>query len=139
MDSDLVVDLLDVVRVTDQYMLIYKLRPELLPLPGPVAHRQRSLVLLLDPAASPRGPEVCVHAVETVQKPPVAVPDDVLLLPISLLILSRCPVCQEVTINNVSSSVVLLSETMVSLNLSPGGNVVVSSVPTWVMFFFFFL
>lgn len=60
--SDLVVNLLDVVRVTDQHVLVDELRPKVAPLPGAAAHRKRSLVLLLHPGAAPRGPERRLHA-----------------------------------------------------------------------------
>lgn len=58
-------DLLDVVRMTDQHVLVDELRPEVAPLLRAAAHRQRSLVLLLHPGASPGSPKLRLHAVET--------------------------------------------------------------------------
>lgn len=55
-NSDLVVDLLDVVWITDQHVLVDKIRPEV------AADRQRSLVLLVDPGPSAGGPELRLHA-----------------------------------------------------------------------------
>ena len=59
-------DLLDVVRVADQHVLVDELRPIVAPLFRVSAHRQRSVVLLLNPCASPWSPKLRLHAVGTV-------------------------------------------------------------------------
>ena len=59
-------DLLDVVLVADQHVLVDELRPVVAPLLRVSAHRQRSLVLLLNPGASPWSPKLRLHTVGTV-------------------------------------------------------------------------
>lgn len=61
----LVVDLLNVVWMTDQYVLVDELRPEVAPLLRAAAHRQRSLVLLPNPGASLGSPKFRLHAAGT--------------------------------------------------------------------------
>lgn len=61
LDSDLVVNLLNVVRVTDQHVLVDEFRPKVAPLFGAAAHWQRSLVLLVHPGAAPRSPKLRLH------------------------------------------------------------------------------
>lgn len=56
----------DVVLATDQHVLVDELRSELDPLPKAAAHRQRSLVLLMDPTASLGSTKVRLHTAETV-------------------------------------------------------------------------
>ena len=57
-DSDLVVDLPGVFRVTDQDVLVREFGSEVVFL----VQRQRSLVVLVDPGPSARSPELRLHA-----------------------------------------------------------------------------
>lgn len=65
MDSDLVVDHLDVLRVTDQNMLVDQLRSELAALRRAAVHRQRTFVFLLDPTSFLRRPKISLHGIWT--------------------------------------------------------------------------
>lgn len=67
MSSDLVVDFPDVVLPADQDVLVDELRSELGSLPRAAAHRQRSHVLLMNPAASLRSTKIRLHPAETDQ------------------------------------------------------------------------
>lgn len=60
-ESDLVVDLLEVVRITDQHVLVDEVCPEMDLLPLAAADRERSVVLLMNPGTPPRRPKLRLH------------------------------------------------------------------------------
>lgn len=67
---DLIVDLLDVLRVTDENMLVDELRSQLAALPRaaaalPRAHRQRTSVFLLDSTSSLWRAKISLHGIWT--------------------------------------------------------------------------